>query len=331
MRALDCKEIINNKLAPAYMLTGDCVAVKSFVKSYLLSLIPEDQKSMACLEAKACNIEDVKTLIEMADSYIFGVEYKLVFVSQMTKLAQQSINILKDYFENPAPNTTIVFEEVADNASQIASLVNTIECAKPSEPEITRHLVRLLKEKGYRMAEQDVKSFVYYCNMDFGKIMSEIEKLMIFKIEEKLITKKDYESFVIPDVELTVYNLANELSRKNFTKAITLLNTLNSDLTQITPMSIFRQLKRTYYRLFVIKTSQVEDSILAAKLSLSARALQVNRDILNSNNDPKLVFKLKETLEYLSYIEKQMNIFAIKESDGLKLAVNRIIEIFSNG
>lgn len=331
MKALECRSQIKNNTAHSYILAGDDESLKSFVKDYLISLVPQEERAFACSYININTSKDVNEIITTADAYVFGVNQKLVIVAPISyKLTKDDIKKLEKYFDLPAENTIILFEGVADNITALSKYCEVVECNKATQEELSIYISKILKAKEYTMNPYDIREFIKYCNFDFGKIRNELKKLMLYKIEEKSILKQDFEMLTAPDIELTVFNLTNELNRKNFQSAINTLNKLkSSNSSDRMSRVIFKALQKSYVRLFAIATAKVSDDVISSTLSLSLPAIGVNRRINSENKDKKYVFRLKAIVEYLAYLEGQFNMFYVTEDDALDLAINKIIETFS--
>ncbi|MCI7401993.1 MAG: DNA polymerase III subunit delta [Christensenella sp.] len=326
MRALGLK-VDENNLSSGYILSGDDEAIKGFIKETFLATIPASERGFAYVTVDISGSKNVEDIIQAADMFCFASCKKMIYVEPITcKLEAKSIKQLKEYFDNPNPTSFVVFEDIGLNDFSSFDNCEFVDCTKASEDELYQYIYKKLTEKGYSMNGIAIRGFIRYCNCNFGKISSELSKLMLYCMDSKVINKEDYEMLTAPDLEVDVFKLINNLNTRNYTQALKILDKLQE--TGLSNRIIFKTLQTSYKRLFYIACSQSSDAVISKSLGISNYAINANRTIIANNKTNKTFIKsLKEIVDYLFYLEEKMLSFVINEKDVMKLAIDRIIEL----
>lgn len=310
-----------------YALMGEDEALKSYVKDKFLETIPVDERGFAYVVVDINSSKNVEDIIQAADMFCFASCKKMIYIEPIsTKLDAKSVNKLKEYFSNPNPTAFVVFEDIGNNDFSSFNNFEAVCCAKASEAQLAKYVTKKVVEKGYKMDGYTVNGFVRYCCSNFGKIDTELSKLMLYTMETKVIKKEDYELLTAPDLELNVYKLTNQLCRKNYSEALKILSKLQEE--GISDRIIFKTMQTTYKRLFYIACSSSSDQVISKSLGLSASAISVNRGIINDNrNNKSFISSLKKIVDYMFYLEDKMLQFVVSETNVINLAIDRIIEL----
>ena len=104
------------------------------------------------------------------------------------------------------------------------------------------------------MSNMDIKFFLNRCNKDIDNIKNELDKLMLYKLEEKVIDKDDITLLVDEDIDDTVFELVSSILKNDCNKAMKLYyNFINNgmDVGQIiaiiaSQIRLLFQVKRLY-------------------------------------------------------------------------------------
>ena len=68
-----------------------------------------------------------------------------------------------------------------------------------------------------------INRLIQYKNSELTKIESEIDKLSLFKINDR-ITEEDIKKYIIPEIEISIFQLTDAIAEMNFRQAIANLN-----------------------------------------------------------------------------------------------------------
>ena len=180
------------------------------------------------------DIENVSDIIVEASTIGMFDPYKFIVIDSGSYFLQKSefdISLLEEYFDNGTINKLSVTEEYLDTFVR-----------------------NYIKDNGFTMSNMDIKFFLGRCNKDIDNIKNELDKLMLYKLEEKVIDKDDIILLVDEDIDDTVFELVSSILKNDCNKAMKLYyNFINNgmDVSQIiaiiaSQIRLLFQVKRLY-------------------------------------------------------------------------------------
>ena len=178
------------------------------------------------------NIEDIKDIVDEALTISMFSPTKLIVIDSTIYLSQkkdiEDINLLENYFNNYNPNSYLVFVSNSDNIDsrkKIVKFINNNGITKKVEAnsEYLRDYVNdYLKKKNYKMSSMDINVFINRIGNNIDNIKNELDKLMLYKIEDKVINNSDIMLLTEENTDNSVYDLVSALLKNNNSKAIKL-------------------------------------------------------------------------------------------------------------
>lgn len=221
----------------------------------------------------------IDRLIEDLDTYNFLASKKVVvghnasfLSSDKTKsLVEHDLEKLEKYIENPnQDNILILVCDNIDKRKKITSLLSK----KAELIEEVADINSLIKKnlEDYKMDNSSIKLLLEYCTNDHERIFNEIEKLKMYKLEEKVITSRDIEEIVMKNMDDNIFHLVDSILTGNKKYAFTL------------------------YQDFLLHGEQVVNiiRILANKIRLIYQV----KVLLNDGNSDQKISKLLKVHEY---------------------------------
>ncbi len=178
------------------------------------------------------NIEDIKDIVDEALTISMFSPTKLIVIDSTIYLSQkkdiEDINLLENYFNNYNPNSYLVFVSNSDNIDsrkKIVKFINSNGITKKVEAnsEYLRDYVNdYLKKKNYKMSSMDINVFINRIGNNIDNIKNELDKLMLYKIEDKVINNSDIMLLTEENTDNSVYDLVSALLKNDNSKAIKL-------------------------------------------------------------------------------------------------------------
>lgn len=178
------------------------------------------------------NIEDIKDIVDEALTISIFSPTKLIVIDSTIYLSQkkdiEDINLLENYFNNYNPNSYLVFVSNSDNIDsrkKIVKFINNNGITKKVEAnsEYLRDYVNdYLKKKNYKMSSMDINVFINRIGNNIDNIKNELDKLMLYKIEDKVINNSDIMLLTEENTDNSVYDLVSALLKNDNSKAIKL-------------------------------------------------------------------------------------------------------------
>ena len=180
------------------------------------------------------NIEDV---IEEAGYLSLFSEQKYIVVKNTNvfsskKSNEKETNKLLAYFENPNPETTIVFvtEKKLDERKKITKLFKSkFKIHQINELKDKELYLKVLSEfemDNYKISSFAVNYIIKSCLEKYDLIYQEINKLKLYKIDDKIVTDDDVIEATSISYENNIFDFTNSVIKKDIKKAFLILENL---------------------------------------------------------------------------------------------------------
>jgi len=202
------------------------------------------------------NIEDIQNVVDEALTISMFSANKLIVIDSTIYLSQkkdiENINLLENYFNNYNSNSYLVFvsnSDTIDSRKKLVKFINSNGTTKKVEANN-----EYLKKKNYKMSSMDINIFINRVGNNIDNIKNELDKLMLYKINDKVINNSDIMLLTEENTDNSVYDLVSALLKNNNSKAIKLYKNFvmnGIDLNQIiaiiaSQIRLLFQVKRLY-------------------------------------------------------------------------------------
>ena len=210
------------------------------------------------------NIEDIQNVVDEALTISMFSANKLIVIDSTIYLSQkkdiENINLLENYFNNYNSNSYLVFvsnSDTIDSRKKLVKFINSNGNKKKVEANneyLSDYVNDYLKKKNYKMSSMDINIFINRVGNNIDNIKNELDKLMLYKIDDKVINNSDIMLLTEENTDNSVYDLVSALLKNNNSKAIKLYKdfVMNGiDLNQIiaiiaSQIRLLFQVKRLY-------------------------------------------------------------------------------------
>ncbi len=181
-------------------------------KDYVLEEIDKivgDSSNVISYDLDECSIKDA--IIDLDTVSLFGK--KIVKVFGLDKIDDS--DFLVKYFDNALDNVLILvsYKEL-DNRKKLTKVLKE----KTEYKEIFSYDFNgYVKERldGFKMDFMTINLLVSYCDGDIKRLFNELEKLKLYKFNEKVITLDDVNRIVRKGYDSTIFNLIDEINSGN--------------------------------------------------------------------------------------------------------------------
>lgn len=198
-------------------------------------------------------IEDASTISMFSNKKVIIIENCNFFTANKNI---DNIASLENYLENYNSDTYIIFivhSEKVDTRKKIYKLINKngkiIECNKEDNTYLTKYINTYLKENNYTM--KDIKHFLDIVGTNLDNIKNELDKLFMYKLEDKIITNEDIDKITIKNIEEEIFSLTDAIIANDIDKSLNLLTEfLNKNYDEI---AIIMLLASQFRFLFQVK------------------------------------------------------------------------------
>ena len=166
-------------------------------------------------------IEDAETISLFGDKKLVVVENANMFTGSTSKDSE----LIEKYLNNINENTILVLtvhNDKLDTRKKITKLINNVGKVKEFNDELdaTSLVRRLLKD--YNIDYKTIKLFIDRVGNNPLIIRSEINKIKIYKGNDKNITDEDIINLTTKLIEIDIFKLIDYIVRKNKEKALEL-------------------------------------------------------------------------------------------------------------
>ena len=222
--------------------------------------VKSDNKSAKCekIEVEYIDKNNEALTISMFSANKLIVIDSTIYLSQKKDI--ENINLLENYFNNYNSNSYLVFvsnSDTIDSRKKLVKFINSNGTTKKVEANneyLSDYVNDYLKKKNYKMSSMDINIFINRVGNNIDNIKNELDKLMLYKINDKVINNSDIMLLTEENTDNSVYDLVSALLRNNNSKAIKLYKNFvmnGIDLNQIiaiiaSQIRLLFQVKRLY-------------------------------------------------------------------------------------
>ncbi|WP_239254261.1 DNA polymerase III subunit delta [Listeria ilorinensis] len=229
------KKIESGQLAPVYLIIGtEDYIINESKKRILAAGLSEEEQSFnyAHFDLEETPIELV---MEEAETLPFFGERRIVLASNpvflTTEKTKSKIEHHTDkfarYLESPAEYTIFIIvarveklDERKKLTKQLKKVATIIEAKKPDEKEFLNWLKKAAEQSGYRMEQHAVDRLYELTSGNLTAAMNELDKLLLYKFEEKEIGREDVERLVVRSLEQNIFLLLDKMIAMDISGAL---------------------------------------------------------------------------------------------------------------
>lgn len=210
-------------------------------------------------------LEDINTMSLFSTNKLIIIDNAFIFNRVQSKKID-NIDLLEDYLKNFNKDTTIIFidrNEKIDNSKKIVKLIKENGVIK--EYNTLKNVNSVVKEMfdGYEITNQSINLLIDRTGNNLDLIYNEVEKLKIYKIDDKIITDKDILDLTVENINIDIFNFIDNIINKKKKIAIKTYKELlkyNEEPIKIIAM-LASKFRLMYQACTLSKKGLTEDSI----------------------------------------------------------------------
>ncbi len=195
--------------------------VTSLIDKEILKITENIQKEFELIkyDLETTTIDDV---IEALDTYDLFGKIKVVVGMNPPFLVekQMEFNFLKfeKYLQNPSDNILILVTSTINNVLKVSKLVNKyFKLIKFDDINLVSFVKNNLED--YEMDRMTIGYFLSKTSKDLNNIESELNKLKMYKLDDKIILKSDIDLVTRQAIENTIFDLIDAIVKKDKKKS----------------------------------------------------------------------------------------------------------------
>lgn len=171
-------------------------------------------------------LNDASSISLFGEKKIIIVSNSYIFTGNVKKGVEQNIEELEKYFNSMNPNTILIFttnSEKLDERKKITKLAKKLGIVKDYNQADTVAIVQKMFDD-YSIQQENIKFLINRVGDNITLLSNEIEKIKLYKDQDKNITKKNIEELTSKALEINNFKLIDSIISKNKSEAISLYN-----------------------------------------------------------------------------------------------------------
>ena len=279
------------------ILSNDKVIIDSNIRD-IVKKIKDDDKEIIKMDLTVNSLYEV---LEVLNTYTFlsnvkiVILYNSIFVEGDTTYDKE-LKQLEKYLNEETSNYFIM---VASKKSSKKSIVELLKNVKVIEEQINPE--QLVKDnlEQYKMDNGTIKYFVNICHNNYEKILNELNKLKIFKIDDptKLITRNDIDMITIKEYDDNIFDLVNAITNRNRKQAIELYSRLREKEDSTLIIGAIANKIRMLYSIKVLRDDKLSIDEMAELLDVKRAAISISLESCDNFSSERLINLLKRLFE----------------------------------
>lgn len=235
-----------------YLLFGeDMFLLEQFVKK-IKKAFGETQQGINFIQVVESNVNNIISDIETP---AFGFEKKLIIAKNCGLFTKKNMlaDKISDYLlENDTSDTELVFIEEKAEKNSLYSTIEKSGMVKEFKelrmPELIKQVRAISNGYGVQINENNAQYFIECVGNNMQIIINELRKLIEYAGKGGEIKKEDIDSLTIKTTQSVIFELTDNLGKKNIKEAMRILQNLkyNKEPTQMILIMLYRHFKKLY-------------------------------------------------------------------------------------
>ena len=236
----------------------------------------------------------MKAVLDSCEVLPMGDQWRVVLMKNIQKISENDKKMLLEYLKTPSQTTILVIFDFYQKFGFLKENAEFVDCKRFDNATALGVVGNEFAKRGKKISDEGAKTLLDYCNGFLTRVVSEVEKLDYFDMDEPMVTKKMVEDLVAKDNEVVVFELTEALGHKKGDKAIKLLELLKKE------PGIFGLITNHFRRLFFISVSGLNDKELANLIGVKEYAISKQRTQIKnfSKMQLKKIYALLEEIDY---------------------------------
>ena len=268
------KELKEGKLSSLYLLYGEELFLIENNLKKIKTLFGECVKGINYILIDEQNVSEIISDIETPS---FGYEKKLIIArntglfkkeakkksGDSSKLKDKITQYINENIKIINESVILVFiEEEADNKSELYKAIekNGIVCKVDFQKpiQIEQRIKTICNGYKVQIDSQTIKYFIECCGTNMQDLINEIRKLIEYAGTNGTIKKEDIDKLSIKKLESVIFDLTDDLGKKDITRALQVLKNLiyaKEPLAKIL-ITLYNHFKKLYITKMALNTNK---------------------------------------------------------------------------
>lgn len=234
------QDVANQTLQPIYLIQGTDQYLLDQVRRLFVELIPAADQTLNLAQFDMRDtplgiaVDDARSVPFFGDRRVVFINdaYFLTGESPRTKV-EHHIEDLIAYVKQPEPQTVLVifapFEKL-DNRKKITKLLKEqaayLSFGDLKEQDLRQMITERLAQANFNMSAAAIQRLIRLTNLSLTQIMSELDKLMLYCFDTKMIDEDAVNQLVTRTLSENIFDLIDALLTRKLTRAVELYHEL---------------------------------------------------------------------------------------------------------
>ena len=262
----------------------------------------------------------ISELVASLSAYPFMSEKRITLVDEHNFTKEELKGELKSFLDAPPTDSILIVTTTkSQEALKKFSSVITVDCSKADASTITLWIKAECTKNNVVIDMQTARMLSEFCLCDMTRIETETLKLISYAGEGGSITIQDVEDMVTQDTEYKIYEMTDFIGRKQFDKALQVVNEMLSKGE--TPQRLIISVYNYFRRLLHVAISDKDPAQLAVLIGVKEFAIKKTKEQTKMFK----VRALKKTVDSLSDTDYMIKIGSLEQNEALWLNLFRIM------
>lgn len=287
------RAVDKGELAPLYFIYGEeDFLLERSVQRLIGKLLSPDFRDFNFTQyfGKECRAEQI---IENAMTLPMFAVRRVIHVKRAEELQVEALELFAEYLAAPSPDSCIVFQAAKIDLrrkffTQLKKADLLVEFKKLRDENLPGFVRKEAEACGKGIDPEAAEMLVYYVGNNLRELVSQLEKLVSFIGERKLISVSDVKEIASDTKTDTVFELANAMGNRDLVRSHRQMQTLLRDTDA--PYMLIGALARHFRQLCLIR-EQLEKKIGKNEIS---KNLKINPYFLDGMISQARKFRLDE-------------------------------------
>ncbi len=176
---------------------------------------------------------DASTISMFMNNKLIICDNSSFLTGDSKKDMNHDLDYLINYLNNPSDFSYMIFvvhnvklDERKKIVKEMKKLCKVSEHKKIENYDLNNYLKKYITDNGYKISNNDINLIIKKVGLDLSLLISEIDKLFIYKDNDKDITSKDINEIIINNLEDNVFSLTNAIVNNNKKEIFDIYNDL---------------------------------------------------------------------------------------------------------
>lgn len=216
-----------------YLLYGND---KALIKRKIDKICEDNNISRDSISQYSLFSDNIIDIIDDANTIgLFSIKKTIIvndaFIFTSSKDKAIDISVIEDYINNYNKDTILIFnivEEKIDSRKKITKLLEKngkiIELSNKNNSDIVKYITDYIENNDYKIDNSNISYLINRLGNNIDLIINELDKIMLYKMEDKNITRSDIDELTEPSIEEEIFNLTDAVVKGDVKRSIDLFH-----------------------------------------------------------------------------------------------------------